>query len=124
MKNKLLEFGQLDFYGTTFNVYGDNCKTFIRLSDVCLFLGHSAHNIGQHVSQLADKLDDSEKTKAYQDGSQSPVPVWFVTVNGLWELIYSSRMPVAQAIKSGFIQASTLITIEQIKQNADTSTVC
>lgn len=80
---------------TTFNMYGTPEKPLFLAADVAELIEYSTDKVGQ----MLENVDDDEKlTDTIYRGGQKR-EVWFLTENGLYELLMQSRKPLAKRFK-------------------------
>lgn len=80
---------------TTFNMYGTHESPLFLAADVAELIEYSADKVGQ----MLENVDDDEKlTDTIYRGGQKR-EVWFLTENGLYELLMQSRKPLAKRFK-------------------------
>lgn len=78
-----------------FNMYGSADRPLFLALDVAEMIGYSTDKVGQ----MLDNVDDDEKlTDTIYRGGQKR-EVWFLTENGLYELLMQSRKPIAKRFK-------------------------
>lgn len=84
---------EVTLMGKTFNVYGTVEEPLFRAKDVADWIEIS------NVSQMLQSVDDDEKGiyNAYTLGGNQDV--WFLTENGVYEVLMLSRKPVAKEFK-------------------------
>ena len=81
---------------TDFNVYGTTESPLFLASDVAEMIEYSSDKVGQ----MLELVDDDEKLTdtIYRSGQKREM--WFLTENGLYELLMQSRKPLAKAFKA------------------------
>lgn len=81
---------------TDFNMYGTIEKPLFLANDVAVMIDYSEDKVGQ----MLENVDDDEKLTdtIYRSGQKREM--WFVTENGLYELLMQSRKPLAKKFKS------------------------
>ena len=80
---------------TNFNMYGTIDKPLFLAADVAELIEYSTDKVGQ----MLENVDDDEKlTDTIYRGGQKR-EVWFLTENGLYELLMQSRKPIAKKFK-------------------------
>jgi phage antirepressor YoqD-like protein len=105
MSQNLTVIKEQEVLKKTFRVYGSPEEPLFLARDVAELLGYEE----KHVSDMLDMVDDFEKVKlygtiCYPDNGGSPVVMgvstrWFVTEDGLYEILMQSRKPLAKEIK-------------------------
>lgn len=97
---KVLE-NEVTLMGKTFNVYGTVEEPLFRAEDVADWIEHS------NVSAMIQSVDEDEKIKRVCDINNTYVTsrarntqeMWFLTENGVYEVLMLSRKPVAKVFK-------------------------
>lgn len=81
---------------TDFNVYGTTANPLFLASDVAEMIEYSSDKVGQ----MLELVDDDEKLTdtIYRAGQKREM--WFLTENGLYELLMQSRKPLAKRFKA------------------------
>ena len=95
MSNALAIVATQEISGKSFTIYGDVENPLFLAKDVAGWIEHS------DVSKMVLTVDDDEKVQAtnpnnIRSGGQS---AWFLTENGLYEVLMLSRKPVAKQFK-------------------------
>lgn len=95
-KRELENSTELVMLNTPFMVYGDINNPLFLASDVAEMIEYSPDKVGQ----MLENVDDDEKLTdtIYRSGQQREM--WFLTENGLYELLMQSRKPLAKAFKA------------------------
>lgn len=81
-----------NFMGQEVDVYGTAYEPFFKANDVAEWLGLS------NVSDMITRVDEEERSK-FNLGRQGET--WFLTENGLYEVLMQSRKPIAKQFKKG-----------------------
>ena len=86
-----------------FNIYGDLENALFLAKDVADWIEHS------NVSKMIDSVDEDEKVKAMlpitnsytlgHGGLRENTEAWFLTEDGLYEVLMQSRKPIAKQFK-------------------------
>lgn len=76
-------------------VYGTPQEPLFNATDVAKWINHS------DVSKMIQKVDDDEKLLRTLFGAGQNREVWFLTENGLYEVLMQSRKPIAKQFKKG-----------------------
>lgn len=84
---------QQEVLGKEFTVYGTFEEPLILAKDVAEWIEHSK------VSMMLLSIDSDEKTKGTILTSGQRREVWFLTEEGLYEVLMQSRKPIAKALK-------------------------
>lgn len=81
--------------GFEINVYGSADEPLFLAKDVALWIEHSK------PSMMLDGVDDEEKLKETILTSGQRREMWFLTEDGLYEVLMLSRKPIAKQFKKG-----------------------
>ncbi|MFR1675354.1 MAG: phage antirepressor [Fusobacterium sp.] len=99
--------------GKEFKIYGDIENPLFLAKDVAEWIEHNK------PSELIRNVDENEKIKIHIDHSdniagvlQSNTDYWFLTEDGLYEVLMQSRKPIAKAFKK-----EVKIILKTIRQN-------
>lgn len=92
---------EVTLMGKTFNVYGTAEEPLFRANDVADWIEHS------NVSAMLQSIDEDEKVKMVCEVNNVYVTsrardtqeMWFLTENGVYEVLMLSRKPVAKEFK-------------------------
>lgn len=104
MSKSFEKIGAYKIMGVSFDVYGEKDNPFFKAMDICDFLGDQKFNGNYtNMTQFINRINESERIKAFYYDGRSPVPSWFVTKQGFLELIFSSRKKKALKFKSSII---------------------
>lgn len=79
--------------GKHFTVYGTADEPLFLAKDVAEWIEHSKPSI------MIDTVDEDEKLRETIFTSGQNREVWFLTENGLYEVLMQSRKPLAKAFK-------------------------
>lgn len=93
MKTELTVIDERELLGKEFRIYGDYQNPLFLAKDVASWIEHS------DVSTMLRKVDEDEKgtnNVCTLGGSQK---AWFLTENGLYEVLMQSRKPIAKEFK-------------------------
>lgn len=99
--NNLVVFEERELLGKEFRIYGDKENPLFLAKDVATWIEHS------NVSIMLGKVDDEEKklielstlNNAYGRKSNLTSNTWFLTEDGMYEVLMQSRKPIAKAFK-------------------------
>lgn len=94
MKNELIVFEQRDVLGKTFKIYGDAENPLFLAKDVATWIDYEGR-----TGQLLEALDDEEKLMHTIYASGQARQMWFLTEDGLYEVLMLSRKPIAKEFK-------------------------
>ncbi len=79
--------------GNDFKIYGDFENPLFLAKDVAEWIGHSK------ASVMLDSIDEDEKLRETIFTSGQNREMWFVTEQGLYEILMQSRKPIAKEFK-------------------------
>lgn len=94
--NNLQVVEQREVLGKEFKIYGDFENPLFLAKDVAEWIEHSKSDV------MLKSVDDNEKVKVnnvYVDGRTGGNGVWFLTEDGLYEVLMQSRKPIAKEFK-------------------------
>lgn len=94
--NNLQVVEQREVLGKEFKIYGDFENPLFLAKDVVEWIEHSKSDV------MLKSVDDNEKVKVnnvYVDGRTGGNGVWFLTEDGLYEVLMQSRKPIAKEFK-------------------------
>lgn len=92
VKNQIEVLKQTELCGQQFTVFGTAEEPFFFAQDVANMLQLT------NVSDMVQRVDDDERSK-FNLGRQGEG--WFLTENGLYEVLMQSRKPIAKQFKKG-----------------------
>jgi anti-repressor protein len=92
MNNQIQVLKQTELCGQQFAVYGSVQEPFFFAQDVAVMLQLT------NVSDMVQRVDEDERSK-FNLGRQGDG--WFLTENGLYEVLMQSRKPIAKQFKKG-----------------------
>jgi phage antirepressor YoqD-like protein len=95
MATELQIIGSRDILGKTVNAYGDFENPLFLAKDVGDWIEHSNYRV------MIEPIDDDEKGVKIVYTPGGPQESWFLTENGLYEVLFLSRRPIAKAFKKG-----------------------
>lgn len=101
MENELVIFEQRELLGKHFRIYGDIENPIFLAKDVAEWIEHS------NVSVMLSNVDEDEKklieistvNNAYGRNANLISSTWFLTEDGLYEVLMQSRKPIAKQFK-------------------------
>ena len=103
---KLQIIEQREVLGKEFKIYGDFENPLFKANDVAQWIEHS------NVSKMLESIDNIEKVK-YEIGTlTNSYSAWFLTEDGLYEVLMQSRKPIAKVFKK-----EVKIILKTIRQN-------
>lgn len=87
---------EIEILHTPFNMYGTASKPLFLANDVAKMIDYSEDKVGQ----MLENVDDDEKLTdtIYRAGQKREM--WFLTEEGLYELLMQSRKPLAKKFKA------------------------
>lgn len=93
MNNNIIIIKRQEVLGRQFTVYGDINEPLFLAKDIADLIGHS------DVSKMVKAVDEDEKVKnnVLTPGGQQET--WFLTEDGLYEVLMQSRKPIAKQFK-------------------------
>ena len=91
--NELKVLNEQEVLGKQFRVYGTAEEPLFLAKDVAEWIEYSVSN----VSKMLAAVDDEEKTirTIVTSGSNYQTEAWFLTEDGLYEVLMQSRKPIA-----------------------------
>lgn len=93
MEKELQIIEQREVLGKEFTIYGDLENPLFKANDVAKWIGHS------NVSKMLESVDESEKIKLEIGTLTNSYSAWFLTEDGLYEVFFQSRKPIAKQLK-------------------------
>ena len=95
--NELKVLNEQEVLGKQFRVYGTAEEPLFLAKDVAEWIEYSLSN----VSKMLAAVDDEEKTirTIVTSGSNYQTEAWFLTEDGLYEVLMQSRKPIAKQFK-------------------------
>lgn len=94
MSNKeLTVVHEQELLGKGFKIYGDTEKPLFLAKDVAEWIEHT------DLSRMVNLVDDEEKLKRIMYVSGQNREMWFLTEDGLYEVLMQSRKPIAKQFK-------------------------
>lgn len=93
MNNELIVVEQRDILGKDFKIYGSLDEPLFLAKDVAQWIEHS------NPRMMLNSIDDNEKvvSNVYTPGGSQES--WFLTEDGLYEVLMQSRKPIAKEFK-------------------------
>ena len=92
-KNEIKILKQQNILGKDFTVYGDVLEPLFLAKDIAEMIGHS------RASEMLKTVDEDEKLMQTILASGQRREMWFLTEDGLYEVLMQSRKPIAKAFK-------------------------
>lgn len=95
--NELKVLNEQEVLGKQFRIYGTAEEPLFLAKDVAEWIEYSVSN----VSKMLAVVDDEEKTirTIVTSGSNYQTEAWFLTEDGLYEVLMQSRKPIAKQFK-------------------------
>ena len=90
---------QQEVLGKSFKVYGDVENPLFLAKDVAEWIDYSKSNGRYKVSQMISNIDEDEKGIYNVDTLGGNQNLWFLTEDGLYEVLMQSRKPIAKQFK-------------------------
>lgn len=107
--NELEIFEQREVLGREFRIYGDMENPLFLAKDVANWIGHSS------ITMMLKAIDEEEKLKIRPKQSLGLLTnnneYWFLTEDGLYEVLMQSRKPIAKEFKK-----QVKMILKQIRQ--------
>lgn len=100
--NQIEIINKQEVLGKEFKVYGSFENPLFLAKDVAEWIDYSKDSKGNYnVSAMLSKVDDDEKIKLNTNLNNVKVGsnTWFLTEDGLYEVLMQSRKPIAKAFK-------------------------
>jgi prophage antirepressor-like protein len=91
--NELQILDQREVLGQDFRAYGDAENPLFKADDVATWIEHS------NVSAMIANIDDEEKQLLQVGTLSNSYSAWFLTEDGLYEVLMQSRKPIAKEFK-------------------------
>ena len=97
MQKNLEIINRQEVLGKDFKVYGDFDNPLFLAKDVAQWIDYNVSS----VNKMLASVDDDEKTtrKIIPSGSNYQTEAWFLTEDGLYEVLMQSRKPIAKKFK-------------------------
>lgn len=96
--NQLQVLKQTELLGQQFAVYGTPDEPLFKATDVAAIIEHS------NITKMLSLVDDDEKGVNQLLTPGGNQQVWFLTEDGLYEVLMQSRKPIAKQFKKGVKQ--------------------
>lgn len=93
MKKELMVFEQREVLGMEFKIYGTSDEPLFLAKDVANWIEHSKANM------MLQSIDEDEKLRETIFTSGQNREMWFLTEDGLYEVLMQSRKPIAKQFK-------------------------
>ena len=97
MENNLEVINEQEILGKQFRMYGTVEQPLFLAKDVAEWIEYNLSSI----NKMLNKVDEEEKTtrKISPSGSNYQTEAWFLTEDGLYEVLMQSRKPIAKQFK-------------------------
>ncbi len=95
LKTQIQVLKQTELLGQRFSVYGTPQEPLFKAQDVATIIEHT------NITKMLNMVDDDEKGVNQLLTPGGNQEVWFLTENGLYEVLMQSRKPVAKQFKKG-----------------------
>ena len=95
MNEQLQIIDQREVLGKNLTIYGDFENPLFLAADVAKWIEYAPDKVGQ----MLNTVDDREKLTATMYRSGQNREMWFLTEDGLYEILMQSRKPIAKAVK-------------------------
>ncbi|SPF31813.1 putative phage-encoded protein [Candidatus Desulfosporosinus infrequens] len=95
MSDDLIVFEQRDVLGKDFKIYGDPENPLFLAKDVADWIDYDPNKVNDMVTMV----DDHEKLTETISWSGQGRKMWFLTEDGLYEVLFQSRKPIAKEFK-------------------------
>ena len=100
--NEMKTIHEQYIFGRTFSIYGSIENPLFKASDVAGWIDYSKRSDGSYnVSAMLNSIDEEEKVKVHTtvNNFNGGSDTWFLTENGLYEVLMQSRKPIAKQFK-------------------------
>ena len=91
--NELKIIDERELLGKQLRIYGDFENPLFKADEVAKWIEHS------NVSKMLESVDDNEKIKLEVGTLTNGYSAWFLTEDGLYEVLMQSRKPIAKKFK-------------------------
>ena len=106
MEKNLVVIDEREVLGKEFKIYGDIENPLFLAKDVANWIEHN------NITHMMNIVDDNEKLTYTICNSGQNREMWFLTEDGLYEVLMQSRKPIAKAFKK-----EVKIILKTIRQN-------
>ena len=96
-RNELKIISTSNLLGREINVYGSAENPLFLAKDVAEWIEYDMSS----VNKLVNLVDDDEKVRKIVPTLGGPQEAWFLTEDGLYEILMQSRKPIARQFKKG-----------------------
>ena len=93
MENNLQIIDERKLFGKDFKIYGDIENPLFLAKDVANWIEHN------QVARMMEMVDENEKLMCLISTSGQNREMWFLTEDGLYEVLMQSRKPIAKQFK-------------------------
>lgn len=91
--NEIKVLTNKEVFGFDFNIYGTGDEPLFLAKDIAEWIGHS------DLSRMVNLVDDEEKLKRTLYVTGQNREYWFLTEDGMYEVLMQSRKPIAKKFK-------------------------
>lgn len=96
MSNELAIVDEREVLGKQFRIYGSTEEPLFLVKDVAEWIEYDASKASRLVSAIDD---ETEKVRHFVSTLGGPQEAWFITEDGLYEVLMQSRKPIAKQFK-------------------------
>lgn len=93
-QNQIQVFNQQEVFGKDLKIYGDAENPLFLAKDVAEWIDN------KQPTQMVEVVDEDEKLKCFINTSGQSREMWFLTEDGLYEVLMQSRKPIAKKFKT------------------------
>lgn len=106
MENQIQVLKQSELCGRQFTVYGTPQEPLFLANDLANYIDHS------NITKMLASVDEDEKLTLPMVKSGQNRDMWFLTEDGLYEVLMQSRKPIAKQFKKG-----VKVILKEIRKN-------
>lgn len=105
LKHPIQVLKQTELLGRQFTVYGTAENPLFLAKDVAECIDYAKRSNGSYnTTMMLQSVDEEEKVANIVDTLGGNQQVWFLTEDGLYEVLMQSRKPIAKQFKKGVKQ--------------------
>lgn len=97
MSNTITKFSTASIFDRDFPIYGTKDEPYFRAKDVAEWIDYDTKSLNKMLAGV----DDGEKVRKNLPTPSGVQEVWFVSEDGLYEMLFLSRKPKAKMFKQG-----------------------
>ena len=97
MSNTITKFSTASIFDREFPIYGTKDEPYFRAKDVAEWIDYDTSSLNKMLAGV----DDGEKVRKNLPTPSGVQEVWFVSEDGLYEMLFLSRKPKAKMFKQG-----------------------